>query len=384
MGVAPHKDPFIFIQFAGQGVKYMDELRRLYSMYPDIRPFMQEAIAEIKNQAINYDDTRSRFFEYGLDVDRWIAHPGETPGFGYLQSSPLSHPLIYLCQISTYISIIQEGLDQDLLLRHTHSVTGFSTGVVSAILASMGLPLDDLWKWAIKVQAMFFWQGVRCQQCTLNFGERPTLEEKISESTEGSPSCMASINGLSRDRLDEFIDAFSEHGTVYPAYELLPERWIVSGMPGDLIEFNTFIKKRVKEITWKYTSSTIGAHSPFLSYALEISPLDAKHTGLAFSGDKMKIPVWSNDTGTDLRISEDIILDVMRAYFTCPAIWRRQIAPLYPPTRITHVLDFGPGTGVASLTENHIAGSGIPVIRCALPLGRKLLFKEILPALDRS
>ena len=375
--------PIIFIQFAGQGVRYMEELRRLYTTCPDIQPFMHEAIGEIQKQAAEYDDTRSRFFDQGLDVGRWITHPEETPDFGYLQSSPLSHPLIYLCQISNYISIVQEGLDQEMLLRHTHSATGFSTGVVAAILASMGLPLPELWKWAIKVQAMFFWQGVRCQQCTLNFGERPYLEEVPDESSEGSPSCMASINGLSRAGLDELIQGFSDIGTVYPAYELLKERWIVSGMPDDLVAFRDYLKREGLGITWKFTSSTIGAHSPFLSYALETSPLDAKRVGLAFTGSDMKVPVWSNDTGTDLRSKEDIVLDVMRAYFTCPALWRHQIAPLYPPSTITHVLDFGPGTGVASLTENHITGSGIQVIRCSLPLGRKLLFSEILPALDR-
>jgi malonyl CoA-acyl carrier protein transacylase len=95
----------------------------------------------------------------------------------------------------------------------------------------------------------------------------------------------------------------------------------------------------------------------------------------------MAIPVWSNDTGEDLRTVGNIIDEVMRAYFLCPAIWRRQIKPLLPPTSIRYVLDFGPGTGVASLSENHCAGTGIQVVRCAIPLGRKKLFDEVLPAL---
>lgn len=376
-----NQKPHIFIQFAGQGVKYLDELRRLYTAHPPIRPFIQHAIAEIKNQAAQYDDTQSDFFTQGFEIDRWIDHPEETPDFSYLMSSPFSHPLIYLVQISNYISIIQEGMDQEKLLRNTHSATGFSTGIMAAVILSMGLPLDELWQLAIKIQALFFWQGIRTQQSILNYGLRPQLVAELYNSDEGSPSCMASVDGLTRARLEDFIHAFSGYGTVYPAYELNTERWIVSGVPEDLIRFNKFLKEHVKEVRWKYIASTIAAHCPYLSYALDTSPLDAQQLGLDFKGADMKIPVLSNDIGKDLRTSENVILDVMRAYFLCPAVWRSQIAPLFQPNHITYVLDFGPGTGVASLTESHISGSDIQIIRCALPLGQKMLFEEVLPAL---
>ena len=384
MAMARIEDPSIFVQFAGQGVIYLEELRHRYTNSEAIRPFIQEAIAEIRNQAAQYDDTSTGFFSLGLDVDRWIEHPEETPDRGYLLSSPLSHPLIYLCQISNYISILQEGVDQETLFRNTHSATGFSTGVVAAVLFSMGLPLAELWPLAIKVQAMFFWQGVRCQQSTLNQGVRAELSAELYYSREGSPSCMASIDGLTSHELDEMIASFSDTGTVHRAYGLLPEWWVVSGMPEDLGAFNRFLGARGKEITWRYIPSTIAAHSPFLSYAFRSSPLDALRIGLKLRGEDLKIPVWSTDGGTDLRASEDVLTDSMRGYLTRPATWRSQIAPLLTPNRITHVLDFGPGAGVASLTENHLAGSDIKVIRCSSTLGRKKLFEEVLPVLDRS
>jgi malonyl CoA-acyl carrier protein transacylase len=375
--------PPIFLEFAGQGVKYIDELRSLYAAYPAIRTFIQEAITEIKEQASQYDDSRSGFFSQGLDVDHWIECPEKTPDPGYLLSSPLSHPLIYLCQIANYISIIQEDVEQGELLRNAHSATGFSTGVVAAILISMGLPLDELCKLAIRVQAMFFWQGVRCQQAMLNHGASPKLVPELIDSVEGSPSCMANITGLTRRRLEDLIEAFSGSGTIYPAYELLPGRWIVAGLPKALMEFSKFLKERAKKATWKYIPSSIAAHCPYLSYALETCPSDAARVGVAFRGEQMKIPVWSNDSGSDLRASEDILLDVMRAYFTRPGIWRLQTAPLFQPTDVAYVLDFGPGTGVASLTESYTSNSGIQVIRCAVPLGRRRLIEKVLPIMAR-
>ncbi len=374
-------EPSLFIQFAGQGVKYMEDLRRLYTMHPAVKPYIIDSIAEIKKQAKGYDDSSTGFFRYGLDIEQWIENPEKTPELGYLLSSPLSHPLIYLSQISNYISLILEGMDQDLLIKNTHSATGFSTGIIAAVLVSMNLPYDKLIKTAIKTQAMFFWQGIRTQQSMLNKKIQPTLDSTLFSKAEGSPSCMASITNIMRNQLDQAIDNFSDQGTVHPSYELFPGRWIVAGSPDDLATFNEFIKTENSKYEWRYIPSTIAAHSPFLSYALETSPIDAANLGLNFKAEDLKIPVLSNDNGKDLRLSENIIFDIMQAYFVNPAIWRKQITPLLPPTKIKYVLDFGPGPGVASLTESHTSRSGIQVIRCTNPLGRKKLFDEILPNL---
>jgi fatty acid synthase subunit beta, fungi type len=376
-------EPSIFIQFAGQGVKYMDALRGIYTMYPDIRPFINAAISEIKRQASGYDDSCTKFFEKGLDVDQWILAPEKTPDLSYLLSSPVSHPLVYLTQIAGYLSMVLEGMDQTKLLANTHSATGFSTGIVTAILVSLGLPFDSLCREAIKVQAMFFWQGVRCQESMLMFGVNPKLSAERYDSTEGSPSCMASITNFPRSRLDEAISLFSDRGAVYPAYELLPGWWIVAGLPDTLEVFNLFIKEkyRAHKSVWRFIPSTIGAHSPFLARAYAASSEAARALGIAFSGRDMKIPVWSNDAGEDVRNADNIIEEVMQAYLLHPSYFRKQIKPVLPPTQIRYVLDFGPGTGVASLTENFCAHAGVKVIRCTIPLGRKRLFKEVLPGL---
>lgn len=373
--------PPLFIQFAGQGVKYMEDLRRMHDSCPPIRSFIADAERVIKAQAALYDDSRTGFFCQGLDVGSWITKPETTPDLGYLLSSPLSHPLIFLTQIGTYLSVLAEGVDPARLLALTHSATGFSTGVVAAILVSMGRSFAAVYEGALKAQAMFFWQGVRCQESMLGFGSRPVLDASLYDSVEGCPSCMASINHLMRGKLDQAIAAFTKHGNVYPAYELFPGRWIVSGLPGHLAAFHETLKVREPQAVWRYIPSTIGAHSPFLAHAYEASPQDARRLGLSFDGKAMAVPVWSNDTGEDLRNVGNIIDEVMRAYFLCPAIWRRQIKPLLPPTSIRYVLDFGPGTGVASLSENHCAGTGIQVVRCAIPLGRKKLLDEVLPSL---
>lgn len=374
--------PRIFIQFAGQGMKYMDELRRLYKMNPAIQPFIREAAAVIQNELSHYDDSQTDFFSQGLDVMQWIESPEQSPDAAYLLSSPLSHPLIYLCQIATYISVLQEGLDPDWLLEHTHSATGFSTGILAAVITAMGLPLPELQAVALRGQAMFFWQGVRCQQSIQQFGINPLLDIATIDSAGGSPSCMANINNIHRQQLDELSREFSDYGVIHPAYELMPDRWIIAGTPENLTAFIHFIKSRNPAFESRFIPSTIAAHCPFLSYALQTSPNDAKRIGLALKGSQLRIPVWSNDTGANLGESNDIVWDIMQAYFTRPAYWQKQIAPLINGSGITHVLDFGPGGGVASLTESFLGGKDIQVIRCTIPLGRRKLFDEILPAVN--
>lgn len=378
------RQPKLFIQFAGQGVKYMDELRRIHRTQPEMRPFLQEAIDTVRREAASYDDSNHQFFSQGLDADSWIEQPEKTPDAGYLSSSPLSHPFIFLSQISNYISLLKEGVDPKLLLAHTHSVTGFSTGVVAATLVAMNLSTEKLCEMAIKVQSMFFWQGVRCQESMARFGVSPVLELVQLESAEGAPSCMASISNLELEQLKELIDKFSDYGVVHPAYELFPGRWIIAGLPQNLIAFKNFIELHLQAFDWKYIPSTIAAHSPFLSYALETCPTDAERAGIHLTGSDLKVPVWGNDMGRNLQESDQLIYDVMHAYFVCPAMWRKQIEPLTSGENISYVLDFGPGPGVASLTENFINGSKAQVIRCTVPLGRKRFFAEVLPSLQKN
>ncbi len=360
----------------------MDELRRLYQTSPEMKSFISQSIEVVKQQAAQYDDKETGFFTEGLDADRWIEQPDTTPGLGYLSSSPLSHPFIFLCQISNYISILKEGIDPKFLLEHTHSVTGFSTGIVAATLVALDLTVDQLCDAALKVQAMFFWQGVRCQQSMHRFGVSSRLNPEEIETAAGSPSCMASVNNLVLDELQALLDEYADYGIAHAAYELLPGRWIVAGMPGNLIGFRDFLELKGKGSEWKFIPSTIAAHCPFLRYALETSPLDAKRVGVVLTGSDIKRPTWSNDMGVDLCASKDVVQDIMTAYFTKPAMWRKQISPLFDESSIKYVLDFGPGAGVASLTENHVAKTDIKVIRCTVPLGRKRLFSEVIPSLE--
>ena len=62
MGEAKEDERTIFIQCAGQGVRYLEDLRRIYTTSPPIRPFIQQAIFEINRQREAFDDRYTGFF----------------------------------------------------------------------------------------------------------------------------------------------------------------------------------------------------------------------------------------------------------------------------------------------------------------------------------
>jgi fatty acid synthase subunit beta len=373
--------PRLLLQFPGQGTKYLDELRRTYATAPSVRPFVDEAIAAIGAQAALYDDSGTGFFRQGLEVARWMEHPDRAPDFGYLLSSPLSYPLIYLCQMANYLALFQDGLEPRTLLRHTHCATGFSTGIVAAALSSMDLSLDQLQRRALRVQALFFWAGIRVQECTLKRGVRPELRELLDETDLGSPSCMARIDGPSRHHLEEKLRESSGDGLVSVGYVLAPARCVIAGMPADLAAFHEFLAAGREPFTWRYILSTTPAHSPYHEDALEPTLADARRLGLDLDAREMKVPVLSVTEGKDLRESADLLRALLRGYLVDLGFWRRQIAPLFGGHGITDVLDLGPGTGIAGLTASHLGKAKVRVIRCAVPVGRDTFLRELQPAL---
>jgi len=375
--------PKLFVQFAGQGMQYIDELRRLYTSTPSIRPFVDRAAAAIAAQRATDDDTVGPFYDQGLDVGRWLADGPSTPGFGYLSSSPISHCLIYLTQMANYLAFLDDVGGQDRLLPFVHGTTGFSTGVMAALVAALPFGREDLWTRALAVQSMFFWQGARCQESMIRHDARPVLDEQRSATAEGCPSAMASVADVPRSKLDALIAEFAPQGTVYLAYKLSPLRCIVAGHPDTLERFRAFLGSRLPKPSWRWVVSTIAAHSPLLDHAYATTPADARRVGLAFAGSELARPVLSNDGGKDLRESPDIVDDVMRAYFLETGYWREQLAPLFAGEGITHVLDFGPGAGVAGLTEMHLTRLDVKVVRCAVPLERTMFIEKVLrPALS--
>ncbi len=357
----------------------------MYAATPAVRPFILQAIGRVKEQASCYDDTRTGFFSRGLDVDHWLEYPDETPDASYLLSSPVSYPLIFLCQIANYLSIFQDGMDPRTLLRHTHSATGFSSGIMAAALCSLNLSLDELCRRALQLQSLFVWAGIRVQQCTSEHQTGPGAQSGLHGANAGgsgwkATSCMATISGLTRHRLAKHISCFAGPAVTL-AYKLSPSQSVIAGMPDDLAAFRTFLREQAERFSWRYVPSTTAAHSPYHSRALATTTKDAGRLGLQLRGEDMQVPVWSVGTGHDLRSSASALSAAVRGYLLDTGDWRKQIAPVVETQQISHVLDFGPGTGIASLTEHHADGSGATVIRCSLPLGRSILRQQVLPSL---
>lgn len=373
----PAAGPRFFLQFAGQGMKYMEEMRRIWTSSPAIRPFIEAAVGAVQHQAAHYDDTETQFHTHGFDVLRWIHEPASTPPWAYLLHSPVSHPLIYICQVANYLALLEDGVDRRWLQAHTVGTTGFSTGIVAALVSSLDLPKDQLWDRAVRVAAMFFWQGIRSQDAMRQHGVHPRLDAVLHDTDRGCPSAMARLTGVPRSRVEALLEAWGNAGRLHVGYVLTPTACILSGSPDDLELFSAWVAEAEPEITWRYVNSTIAAHSPYMQFVYDTVPGDAAALGLTFDARELVIPVTSNGSGADLRESDDIIRAFLKGYALDTGYWGRQLSPCFLGQGATHVIDFGPGTGMASLSETYLARRGVEVIRMALPLGRMQLRKVI-------
>lgn len=78
----------LFLQFGGQGVPYLDELRNIYSLYPSSHAFFNLAANVLREEMRNNADLV--FYLHGLEFLQWIKGPqSEAPPEEYLMSSPI-------------------------------------------------------------------------------------------------------------------------------------------------------------------------------------------------------------------------------------------------------------------------------------------------------
>lgn len=78
----------IFLQFGGQGVPYIDELRNIYNHYPSSHSFLDIAASVLREEMHNNADLV--FYLHGLDFLGWLKAPlSEIPPEEYLMSAPI-------------------------------------------------------------------------------------------------------------------------------------------------------------------------------------------------------------------------------------------------------------------------------------------------------
>lgn len=77
----------LFLQFGGQGVPYIEELRNIYARYPSSHSFLNLIASVLREEMHNNADLV--FYLHGLDFLLWLQPQSEVPPEEYLMSAPI-------------------------------------------------------------------------------------------------------------------------------------------------------------------------------------------------------------------------------------------------------------------------------------------------------
>ena len=176
--------------FGGQGVDYFDELCGIYHKYPQVRPFLQAACDALKAEAASKAARKLPFYTGGFDLAAWLssspssasalsssaaadassAADAEPPSATYLQSAPISMPLVALTQLANYLVFLHRaGEDPTAMRTRFDRLTGHSQGLASAVAVSVSEGLAELEENMLSTVRFLFWLGARCQQVSAGF-----------------------------------------------------------------------------------------------------------------------------------------------------------------------------------------------------------------------
>ncbi|ORY03898.1 hypothetical protein K493DRAFT_311577 [Basidiobolus meristosporus CBS 931.73] len=375
-----------FAIFGGQGnTGSFRELQEVWEYYSDlVSPFItriSEALSELAKC-----ESVCRLYPHGFNILSWLEHPDtDMPNGKFLETAPVTFPMIGLVQLAHYYILCRAFRKTPGWMKNQFKtgVTGHSQGIVSAVAIASSETEDDFFKNSRKAVSLLFWIGTRCQQAypiTPIPGE--ILQECTSENLD-EPTCMLSINGLTLAEVEKHVNNFNSCLIEADAEKRITISLIngvrliaCTGAPESLWSLNRALNKikanpekketkityskRLKNFTTRFMPVTIPAHNELLRPATIVIAQDAEFFGLSFRKEDIAIPVFSIDTGVDMRECDAITNYLIDQVCVNRVHWQKATNI----NGITHVVDFGPGgvSGAGMLTHRNKEGHGVLVL----------------------
>lgn len=377
----------LFLQFGGQSNAYLHELTSAWAGFPEARSLIDRLSDTLTQELRAPAFAQSGLYAHGIDPRPWFEGP--PPPETYLQSSPISQPMLFLAQAANTQVLFRHGYDQDFLLRHAKGTTGHSQGIMPAVLLAMGREDEAFIDAASQVARWFLWQGLRMQEAYPVAALSPRLVERSERSGGGRhPASMAAIGGLERHELEAILAPLNrtlpERRRIAISLQNAWDRFVVSAPTESIVLLQEELTKRQqraqekKEVpfrfSWDYLKTSAPFHSPFLQAAKEVFRQDGERLSLRFDARELRIPVFSPHDGTDLRSAVDLTRELIELQFTRAVDWPKAVAGASAARGVTHVIDLGAGDIAARLTAACRAGDGVRVLSFSTPEGRELLF----------
>ena len=360
----------IFIQFGGQGSSYFQEIYKLYKTRPELSRFFSTIFKAIDEELESDFIKGSGSLPEGLDLNGWLMS-GNPPEEKYLQSGPVSLPLIGATQLANLFLLFHHGFSIRDLKENIHGITGHSQGLLSAVFAALASDEKDLYlNLSIFIKYLLY-LGVCSQKCYGAFKIDEITEKKILKMGEKDISPMVAFIGPNSRLLNEMVDEFnkrlSPEDIIYISLYNTDHASVLSARPLSLLKFKEKYLEKIDANNWKFVFLKTSApfHSPYLEKSLDDMKEHIQRIGFSFSGDDLLVPVFSISDGRNLQHDEELAINLYKEMVIQTQYWKNAINSLLNDTSISYVLDFGPGKISARLTGEYLKdASTTPDILC--------------------
>ncbi|KAH9130220.1 hypothetical protein LEN26_008717, partial [Aphanomyces euteiches] len=372
------------VQFGGQANEYIAELTTLVEKYSTVRQFVEDAQTALVAEA--------KPFEISIHPFLWTQDETSRPTKDELASAPLSYPLICLTQIANYLAFLETAqLTHEKLLPELRAGSGHSQGIVAAVLLAAAKTQDELLSIGIQLLRYMFLHGVHGQN---TFGN-------VSKAGDISP--MLLVRGLPQASLKKAVDAVNAKLKLKDSraiqLSLVNEATaiVVTGLPEFLAQLKATLEKisaspdesqaripfsqRKPIISFVPLNVSCAFHNIALSPAQHLIEADLKRINLSIPGSSLLFPViGTNAAAANLQSlgDKDVLPDLVKLQLTEVVNWPLTARAIKDAGGVTHVLDFGPARGAASLTSKELEGYGITTV---VPTPRHKP-SDTLPGLD--
>ncbi|ORY33170.1 hypothetical protein LY90DRAFT_512116 [Neocallimastix californiae] len=348
---------------------------------------MNQQLLKLFIQDLSLTPDFQHYYPEGLDIMKWLNQPESLPDDIYLDSAPVSFPLIGVAQLINYLIFFRTFRKTPDWARHLFvGSTGHSQGLISSVVISSSGTEEEYFENSKKAVTLLLLIGVRSQQVFPNIPlNLELLHEVVDNGDENDkPTCMLSINGLSEKRIIPVVNKLNkyvEDPDRKICISLINGRrmFVVTGDPKLLYALKMNLKeiqanpnesqaripysRRKPSFTMKFLSATIPAHNMILKTAVDLILADVNSMNITFPTRNLAISIYRNDNGMDMKEgnkADDLIESLVKQICILPVDW---IRATYVP-ELTHILDFGPGgvSGVGSFIDKSNEGTGVQII----------------------
>lgn len=371
-------------QFGGQGLHYWDELQNLYAKFDTgtARALIAQAADALYAESVSEEATASPAYAGALELSKWLAADEAELETVAWQRAPLSYPLIALTQLANYAAFLDTtGVDHASVVQSSAAAVGHSQGVVSAAVFAGAKTTDEFVQLAVHALRYMYWHGLRAQETFLALTAKfPQNLKRVGDATP-----MLTVRGLTKPQVAKAIEVANRRtGQEDVQLSLInaSNMFCVTGMPMTLALLKKSLEGLLAPADANQTRvphsdrkpagaiSFLPVSCPFHSVVMADAKAqilsDVERIQLSLPGQQLQVPVYATSAkATNLQTLGDksVLEALVDMQLTLTADWTATWASIAQHhANVTHVLEFGPATGAAKLSNTIAEGLGIKVV----------------------